>query len=93
MRKIAEIIMLLKEKYFLKNDKAVAEKIEIDPDALSMHKKRETLPLKQLIDFCAREHISLDWLLLGRGEPTPAEPTEDIEKRLARLEKLVKGKK
>lgn len=93
MKKFSEIIEEIRKIKNLKSEAKVAELFGLLPQALNRYKRQNLIPFDKIVDFCARENISLDWLLLGRGEPAPAEPTEDIEKRLARLEKLMRGKK
>lgn len=77
----------------LKTKTALAECLGLTRQSLYHYEERNALPFEEIVNFCICENISLDYILLGRGDPAPADPQEDIEKRLARLEKLMKGKK
>lgn len=68
MRKIAEIIELIRHKKNLKSETAVAEILGMTQPALNKHKQRDSIPYDQLTAFCIKENISLDWLLLGRED-------------------------
>lgn len=68
MRKIAEIIELIKEKKFLRSDAQVTSVLQMKAQALNNHKVRDTIPFDQLIFWCEAENISFDWLVLGRPD-------------------------
>ncbi len=57
-------------------DKDVAEALGIVPAYFSVLKKRGTLPLGQISDFCARRKISINWLLYDQAPKSLEESTE-----------------
>ncbi len=57
-------------------DKDVAEALGIVPAYFSVLKKRGTLPLAQISDFCARRKISINWLLYDQAPKSLEESTE-----------------
>ena len=44
----------------------MAAALGITPEYLAVMKKRNRLPLKEMADFCARRHISINWLLYNQ---------------------------
>jgi len=84
MRKIVEIIEIIRQHKNLKSEAQVAAAINMSQQALNKHKIRESYPYDQLIAFCEEEDLSLDWLLLGR------EPAQK-EKEIGELRKLLKS--
>ncbi len=67
MRTFAEIIELIKETKNLKKDKEVAVILQIEYKRLATAKSRNSLPYEELITFCNKENISLNWLLTNQG--------------------------
>lgn len=65
MRNINAIIDKLKVKIAVKTgaknvlDKEVAAEIKITSNRLSIHKKRGTIPIVQLMDWCMRNDINM----------------------------------
>jgi len=57
-------------------DKDVAEALGIVPAYFSVLKKRGTLPLGQISDFCAKRRISINWLLYDQAPKSLEESTE-----------------
>ena len=57
-------------------DKDVAEALGIVPAYFSVLKKRGTLPLAQISDFCAKRKISINWLLYDQAPRSLEESTE-----------------
>lgn len=94
MRELNDILEIIQEFKKLKNKTQVAVALNMTAEALSKHKERKTLPLQQLLEFCQKESISFDWLVLGEGEnkPKPVEDVtlKDIKKQLDKIEKLLK---
>lgn len=87
MRKIVEIINILKQKFFLKSDTQLSVLLDMKSQALNNHKLRDTIPFDQLTLFCERENLSFDWLVLGRQDPA------ETEKKLLEVEKEYKQMK
>ncbi len=57
-------------------DKDVAEALGIAPAYFAVLKKRGTLPLAQIADFCAGRKISINWLLYDQAPKSLEESTE-----------------
>ncbi len=57
-------------------DKDVAAALEISKEHFSMMKKRGRLPLEELITFCAKRNISINWLLFDQSPESLCEPTQ-----------------
>jgi hypothetical protein len=47
-------------------DKFVADELGMKYHTFRMYKYKNILPMKELISFCCREKISLDWLLYDK---------------------------
>lgn len=88
----AAVIERIKKIKKFKNDVMLAEFWDVSRQAIHGFKKNK-VPLEMLIEFCVSENISLDWLILDRGDPAPTEPQKSIDERLAKIEKILKGKK
>lgn len=63
------IIERMKSVGVLKNDSAVARSLGVTPQALSNYKKRGRMPLTLVLKFANANHVTMDWLLAGEGEP------------------------
>ena len=57
-------------------DKDVANALGISKEYFSMLKKRGKLPLEELINFCAKRNISINWLLFDQNPNSLYENTE-----------------
>jgi SOS-response transcriptional repressor LexA len=57
-------------------DKDVAEALGIAPSYFAVLKKRGTVPLEAVADFCARRKISINWLLYDQAPRSLEESTE-----------------
>ncbi|WP_457598375.1 S24 family peptidase [Hydrogenimonas sp.] len=57
-------------------DKDVAEALGIAPAYFAVLKKRGTVPLGPIADFCARKKISINWLLYDQAPKSLEESTE-----------------
>jgi len=57
-------------------NKDVAAALGITPEHLSVLKKRQKLPLKEILDFCARRSISANWLLYDQDPHSLCEKTD-----------------
>ena len=69
MRNTEEIIEAIKSLKNVHTDMEVANLLGIQPKTLTVAKSRGSIPLNELVDFCVKEGISLDWLFLELGEP------------------------
>ena len=56
-------------------DKDVAELLGVSSNNLATLKKRNKLPYEELLDFCARRSLSINWLLYGQSPESLIEPT------------------
>ena len=57
-------------------DKDVASALGISKEYFSMLKKRDKLPLEELIIFCAKRKISINWLLFDQSPHSLCETTD-----------------
>ncbi len=57
-------------------DKDVARALGITPEHFSMLKKRGRLPIKELLDFCAKRRININWLLYDQDPYSLCESTQ-----------------
>jgi SOS-response transcriptional repressor LexA len=65
--KIKEIIAIEENKEKVYN-KDVAKALGISPENLSVLKKRNKIPYEEIIYFCAKRKISINWLLFDQNE-------------------------
>lgn len=66
-----------------KSDADLARWLDVSTPVIAGYKKRETVPLEQCIKIAEQTGVSLDWLILGKGEPRPQdEPTDSDRKML-----------
>ena len=66
-----------------KSDADLARWLDVSTPVIAGYKKRETVPLEQCIKIAEKTGVSLDWLILGKGEPRPQdEPTDSDRKML-----------
>ncbi|BCD67414.1 LexA family transcriptional regulator [Nitratiruptor sp. YY09-18] len=57
-------------------DKDVAKALGLTPENFSMLKRRNRLPLEELLDFCAKRGISINWLLYDQDPASLCDQTE-----------------
>ena len=57
-------------------DKDVAKALGLRAEHFSMLKKRQRLPLEELLDFCAKRKISINWLLYDQDPLSLCDETE-----------------
>lgn len=67
MNTLIKIIDKIKEFKSIKTDTAVADLLEMGQSAFAERKRKGSIPYEELVVFCNKEGISLDWLLTGRG--------------------------
>lgn len=63
-----DVIKKIKELNGLQHDDQVARLLKIKKSNFSDYKKRQVLPIKQVIRYCKANKISLDWLINGTME-------------------------
>jgi hypothetical protein len=56
-------------------DKDVATLLDISQMNFATMKKRNKIPFNELLDFCARRSIAINWLLYGQSPESLIEPT------------------
>jgi transcriptional regulator with XRE-family HTH domain len=64
----SEIVERMKRAGGLKNDSAVARRLNVTPQALSNYKKKGRMPAGLMLKFAAIYGLSMDWLLTGSGK-------------------------
>lgn len=63
----------------VRQDAEVAAALGVSPQTYSTWKARKTIPFARLCTLAQERNVSLDWLLLGRGGPSPAGAAIDAE--------------
>jgi len=61
-------------------DKDIAEELGMKPANYSNMKKKESLPLEYITDYCARKRVSISWLLYAQSSQMLADSTGDVLK-------------
>lgn len=56
-------------------DKDVADALEISPAAFATMKRRDRIPYEEIISFCSRRRISINWLLFNQNPSSLVETT------------------
>ena len=59
-------------------DKDVANLLEITQMNFATMKKRDKIPYEELLNFCAKRSISINWLLYGQSPESLVEPTNKV---------------
>lgn len=59
-------------------DKDVAQLLDITQMNFATMKKRDKIPYEELLDFCAKRSISINWLLYGQSPESLVEPTNKV---------------
>lgn len=54
-----------------KSDSDLARWLDVATSVISGYRRRETVPLEQCIKIAERTGVSLDWLILGKGQMQP----------------------
>lgn len=65
-----------------KTDAELARWLDVSTPVVAGYKKRETVPLEQCIKIAEQTGVSLDWLILGKGEPRPQDEPTDSDRRM-----------
>jgi phage repressor protein C with HTH and peptisase S24 domain len=71
-------------------DKDVAEALGISKESLSHFKKRNSVPLEQIVYFCAKRKISINWILFAQ-EPKSLEEDTNRYVRVRYFSKINAG--
>ena len=66
---VREIVNRMKSVVGVSKDVDLADHFGGARSSLSVWKKRGTIPLDECIRIAKEQNVSLDWLILGRGEP------------------------
>jgi len=76
---IEEIKSIISQEFAPKKvfDKDVAEVLGISQMSFATMKKRGRLPFNELLDFCAKRSISINWLLYGQSPESLVEATNN----------------
>lgn len=56
-------------------DKDVADALEISPAAFATMKRRNRIPYEEIVSFCSRRRISINWLLFNQNPSSLVETT------------------
>jgi hypothetical protein len=67
MKTFKQIIENIKEIKHIKHDSGVAFLLNIKAKTLATAKTRNSIPFQELIKFCNKELISIEWLIEGKG--------------------------
>lgn len=67
-KEIEIIIDRLKSVFNVTTDSALCRALDVSPQTLSSWKLRDSIPYAICVDISIKQNVSLDWLLLGRGE-------------------------
>lgn len=65
-----------------KSDADLARWLGFSTSVIAGYKKRETVPLEQCIKIAEQTGVSLDWLILGKGEQRPQDEPTDSDRRM-----------
>jgi hypothetical protein len=67
----------LKSAFKIDNDKALAGELGMSPSAFANRKSIHSIPYEQVIAAAKSRNMTLDWVLLGRGEPYDTSPPDE----------------
>lgn len=74
---VIAIIDRMKTVLGVRMDKEVSEKLDSSRSQVSVWKTRGVIPFAECMQLAVSHNISLDWLILGRGQPHVTEPVFD----------------
>lgn len=74
---VIAIIDRMKTVLGVRMDKEVSEKLDSSRSQVSVWKTRGVIPFAECMQLAVRYNVSLDWLILGRGQPHITEPVFD----------------
>ena len=100
---IRTIVDRLKKVLGVSRDDEVAKALGMSPQSLNGYKDRRKIPFVQIVEFCMKENVSLDHVILGKGQVQSLDQSKQIidqNKRISELEgaislakELLKGQK
>ena len=103
MPEIRKIVDRLKKVLEVSRDDEVATALGMSPQSLNGYKDRRKIPFVQIVEFCEKQDVSLDHVILGKGQVSNLDQTKqivDLNKRINKLEgaislakELLKGQK
>lgn len=77
----------------VKTDYDLANALNVAQSSVSGWRKRKTLPLEQAVKIAEMTGCSLDWLILGKGQPAAGQTfytAPALDENLPRIERLQK---
>ena len=86
------IVDRLKGVLGVSRDDEVAQALGMSPQSLNGYKDRKKIPYDKILEFCMRESVSLDHVLLGKGQVQNLDQNKlivDLTKRISELEGAV----
>ena len=103
MPEIRKIVDRLKKVLGVSRDDEVAKALGMSPQSLNGYKDRRKIPYEKILEFCEKENVSLDHVILGKGQVQNLDQSKqivDLNKRINELEgaislakELLKGNK
>lgn len=100
---IRTIVDRFKKVLGVSRDDEVAKALGMSPQSLNGYKDRKKIPFVQIVEFCMKEDVSLDHVILGKGQVQNLDQNQQIidqNKRISELEgaislakELLKGQK
>ena len=103
MPEIRKIVDRLKKVLGVSKDDEVATALGMSPQSLNGYKDRRKIPFVQILEFCEKDDVSLDHVILGKGQVQNLDHSKeiiDLNKRINELEgaialakELLKGQK
>ena len=89
MPEIRKIVDRLKKVLGVSRDDEVATALGMSPQSLNGYKDRRKIPFVQILEFCQKEDVSLDHVILGKGQVSNLDQSKQIadqNKRISELE-------
>ena len=89
MSNIRLIIDRLKKALGVTRDDEVATALGMSPQSLNGYKDRRKIPYDKILEFCEKENVSLDHVILGKGQVQNLDQSKqivDLNKRINELE-------
>ena len=83
------IVDRLKKVLEVSRDDEVAKALGMSPQSLNGYKDMRKIPFVQIIEFCEKEDVSLDHVILGKGQVSNLDQSKQIidqNKRISELE-------
>ena len=83
------IVDRLKKVLGVSRDDEVAKALGMSPQSLNGYKDRRKIPYDKILEFCENENVSLDHVILGKGQVSNLDKSKQIadqNKRISELE-------